>query len=45
MLRDAFGNIIELENQANAATTGGHSTAKGNLNIVEVKIYEPAGRN
>lgn len=39
--RDAFGNIVELENQANAATTGGQSTARGNLNIVEAEIYEP----
>ncbi|MDQ3813187.1 MAG: DUF4982 domain-containing protein, partial [Armatimonadota bacterium] len=38
--RDAFGNITELENQANAATTGG-SAAKGNLSILEVEIYEP----
>jgi beta-galactosidase len=41
--RDAFGNISELENQANAATTGG-STAKGNLSIVEVEIYESLGK-
>jgi hypothetical protein len=39
--RDAFGNITELENQANAATTGGGNTAKGNLTIVEAEIYEP----
>jgi beta-galactosidase/beta-glucuronidase len=38
--RDSFGSIVELENQANAATTGGQSTARGNLNIVEVEIYE-----
>ena len=41
--RDAFGDIVELENQANAATSGSESTAKGNLNIVEVEIYEPVG--
>jgi beta-galactosidase len=39
--RDAFGAIVELENEANAATTGGGKTAKGNLNIVEIEIYEP----
>ncbi|BCM93650.1 beta-galactosidase BoGH2A [Abditibacteriota bacterium] len=38
---DAFGNIVELENGANAATTGGQSTAKGSLDIVEAEIYEP----
>ena len=41
--RDTFGGITELENQTNAATTGGQSMAKGNLNIVEVEIYEPVG--
>jgi beta-galactosidase len=40
--RDAFGNITELENPANAATGG--STAKGNLNIIEVEIYESLGK-
>jgi hypothetical protein len=37
--RDAFGDITEVENQANAATTGGASKAKGNLTIVEAEIY------
>lgn len=41
--RDAFGNIVELENQANATTTGGQSQAKGNLTIVEAEIYAPLG--
>ncbi len=39
--RDAFGNITELQNEANAATTGGQSSAKGSLDIVEIEIYEP----
>ncbi|HEX8465882.1 MAG TPA: DUF4982 domain-containing protein [Abditibacterium sp.] len=39
--RDAFGNIVELQNQANATTTGGTNTARGNLDIVEIEIYEP----
>ncbi|RYX86365.1 DUF4982 domain-containing protein [bacterium] len=38
--RDGFGSIVEVENQANAATTGGQNMSKGNLNIVEVEIYE-----
>jgi hypothetical protein len=42
--RDAFGNIVELENQANAATTGGQNTARGNLNIVEAEIYAPISK-
>ncbi|MES2465222.1 MAG: discoidin domain-containing protein, partial [Armatimonadota bacterium] len=42
--RDAFGGIVELENPANAATTGGSATAKGSLSIVEVEIYEPVTR-
>ncbi len=40
--RDAFGGIVELQNQANAATVGGGNTAKGNLTIVEAEIYEAA---
>ena len=36
-----FRNIVEREDQANAATTGGQSSAKGNLDIVEIEIYEP----
>ena len=39
--RDEFGAITELENEANAATTGGNSNAKGNINIVEAEIYGP----
>jgi beta-galactosidase len=39
--RDAFGAIVELENEANADTIGGGKAAKGSLNIVEVEIYEP----
>jgi beta-galactosidase len=38
--RDQFGNITELENQANAATTGAGG-GKGTLNIVEAEIYAP----
>lgn len=41
--RDSFGSIVEVENQGNAATTGGESKAKGSLNIVEVEIYAPLG--
>jgi len=41
--RDDFGDIVELQNQANAATTGGQGTAKGSLSIVEIEIYGPAG--
>jgi len=36
--RDAFGNIVELENPANADTG---TSAKGSLTIVEVEIYSP----
>ena len=41
MNRDELGNITELENQENAATTGGQNTARGNLTIVEAGIYAP----
>ncbi len=43
MQRDAFGNIVELDNQANAPTIGSQSTAEGKLNIVEVQVYKPVG--
>ena len=39
--RDAFGNIVELENQSNAATTGSQNSSRGNLTIVEAEIYSP----
>ncbi len=40
--RDAFGNIVELENPANAATG---SATKGSLTIVEIEIYAPMPQN
>jgi beta-galactosidase len=42
--RDAFGSIVEVENQANAATTGGPKNSKGSLTIVEAEIYSPVTR-
>jgi hypothetical protein len=42
--RDAFGNIVELADPKNTATTGGQSRGKDTLEIVEIEIYEPVVR-
>jgi hypothetical protein len=42
--RDAFGQIVEVENQANTATVGGANKAQGNLTIIEAEIFAPAGQ-
>lgn len=39
--RDQFGSIVEVKNQANAATVGGDSKSKGAFTIVEAEIYAP----
>ncbi len=38
--QEGFGEITEVENQANAETAGGGGKGKDNLTIVEAEIYE-----